>query len=232
MEAVIFDIRGSIAHFRRPDTVVTHHSYPFITRTALFGLVSAILGEEDLEGERWFGLRLMNRVSSSFQQVSMLGKGWLGSGPAFNRQTAIELVVDPHYRVHYSGRYTQELAQRIGSGKSVYTTYLGSAFCLTLPKLIRVEKLEEVDYYDEVTTSGVVPAHIIDELIVEPGMQYARCDGVRYRHVEDRVFDGVIDFVYEVSGGPIRFRPRVPLNRESEVPVKLVRGDSGVLCLW
>ena len=75
MEAVIFDIR-IVAHFRRPDTVVTHHSYPFITGLRCSG-VSAILGEEDLEGERWFGLRLMNRVSSSFQQCRCLGKvGW------------------------------------------------------------------------------------------------------------------------------------------------------------
>jgi CRISPR-associated protein Cas5h len=29
---VAFDVRGPLAHYRRPDTLGTHASYPFITR--------------------------------------------------------------------------------------------------------------------------------------------------------------------------------------------------------
>ena len=62
-----FDLRGPLAHYRRPDTLGTHASYPFITRTALRGLISAVLGldySELLSAEARTGLRLCNAVSS------------------------------------------------------------------------------------------------------------------------------------------------------------------------
>jgi len=39
MKGLAFDIKGSIAHFRRPDTTATQMTYPFITPTAVRGLV-------------------------------------------------------------------------------------------------------------------------------------------------------------------------------------------------
>ncbi len=232
MRAVAFDIRGPMAHFRRPDTVVTHCSYPFITRTALGGLVCAILGRQELQGEHWFGLRIMKPVTTCFQKMSMLGKGWLGGGSTFSRPTAIELIVNPHYRVYYCGDDADELEARVRNQRSVYTTYLGSASCLTFPHLIGTEELRDMEASGIVTTYGVVPSFVVDELIIEPGVQYARCNGVRYRHVADRVFEGVIDFIYETSGRPIRFRPKSPLDENSGIPTKLVSGGSGPLCLW
>lgn len=47
----VFELRGPIAHYRRPDTLGTHATYPFLPRTALRGLVGAILGLEDLPAE-------------------------------------------------------------------------------------------------------------------------------------------------------------------------------------
>src|SRR5262249_10509528 len=59
---VVFELRGELAHFRRPDTLGTHASYPFPTRTALRGLIAAVLGEEAWpEGGR-AGLRLLGPV--------------------------------------------------------------------------------------------------------------------------------------------------------------------------
>ena len=43
---VVFELRGAMAHYRRPDTLGTHASYPFIPRTTLRGLIAAILGLE------------------------------------------------------------------------------------------------------------------------------------------------------------------------------------------
>ena len=43
---VVFELRGPLAHYRRPDTLGTHASYPFIPRTTLRGLIAAVLGLE------------------------------------------------------------------------------------------------------------------------------------------------------------------------------------------
>ncbi len=41
MVVLVFEIKGKLAHFRRPDTTVTHATYPFISRTALLGMLGA-----------------------------------------------------------------------------------------------------------------------------------------------------------------------------------------------
>lgn len=51
---VVFEVRGELAHFRRPDTLGTHATYPFPTRTALRGLIAAVLGEPAWpDGGKW-----------------------------------------------------------------------------------------------------------------------------------------------------------------------------------
>ena len=88
MKVLSFDLRGDIAHFRRPDTTVTHATYPFITRTVLAGLCASIIGKDLLDGDNYTGIQLLSRIKTVSQQMSMLGKGWLGSSnDTFNRQT-------------------------------------------------------------------------------------------------------------------------------------------------
>jgi CRISPR-associated protein Cas5h len=48
-QIVAFDLRGPVAHYRRPDTLGTHASYPFIPRTALRGLIGAVLAVQRYE---------------------------------------------------------------------------------------------------------------------------------------------------------------------------------------
>src|SRR5690606_35018709 len=97
LDVLVFDLEESLAHVSRPDATATHATYPFITRTALRGLLGAILGlEEFLYDEARAGVRLMSPVQKSVQELSMLGKGFLGNGPEFNRPTSIELLVQPH----------------------------------------------------------------------------------------------------------------------------------------
>src|SRR5271166_3822244 len=112
---VVFELRGSLAHYRRPDTLGTHASYPFLPRTTLRGLVAAVLGLEELPSQARCGLRLLGPVVTVTQQLSMHGKKWVGAGPneSFHRPTSVELVIKPHYRVFYSGPLTDDLATRM-----------------------------------------------------------------------------------------------------------------------
>jgi len=71
---LIFDVRGSVAHFRRPDTLGTHATYPFITRTALRGLLASILGRASLPAAMRAGVRLLYPVHPVAQELSLHGK--------------------------------------------------------------------------------------------------------------------------------------------------------------
>ena len=137
---LIFDLRGPIAHFRRPDTLATHATYPFLTRTALRGLLGSILGVDELTGESLAGIRLLSPVRTVAQELSMHGKTWeakSGRPDSFHRPTSIELVVQPHYRIFYAGHHADELSRRLEARQSFYHTYLGSAFCLAVPEWVR-----------------------------------------------------------------------------------------------
>lgn len=233
MKILVFDLKGDVAHFRRPDTTATHASYPFITRSALRGLLGSVLGLPEFLGEGWAGIELLSPVKTSVQELSLLGKGFLGSGAAFNRPTAIELVVQPHYRIYYHGDYQEELTRFIAAGKSTYHTYLGSAFALTVPRFVDIIDCTELYLHqlqDYLPTIGVVPTHIIKKLHLKPGAQYARVGGMQYEYLGERRFRGTINLVWEVNGNQVIF---LPTSNTEGPPVKVVRLPSKeVIILW
>jgi len=233
LDVLVFDLKGSLAHFRRPDTTATHATYPFITRTALRGLLGAILGlEEFLYEEARAGVRLMSPVQKSVQELSMLGKGFLGNWPEFNRPTSIELLVQPHYRIYYTGPRLEELAAFIRARRSVYHTYLGSAFALTVPEWVGVFQgsPREVSPGVALTTATVVPTHVVGRLLVDDQAQLSRAGGVLYQYLGGRRFRGTINLLYDMNGGPIRFEPLAGPFTPDVTFVDLP--EEGTVCLW
>ncbi len=206
MKAVIFDVTGTIAHFRRPDTTATQLTYPFITPTAAKGLVGAILGITDFVTQDRIGIQLLRPVRTSSQQISMLGKD---GGASFNRPTTMELLINPGYRLYYVGReYVDALADKLRLGQAVYHTYLGVAFALTSPKFIGYEEVKTIPIQEEITTQTVVPTEIIKDLVIEDNRHYSRAGGFLHTYLGNRTFEKSVSFIYESKGRPITFRPK------------------------
>ncbi len=207
MKLLIFDLHAALAHFRRPDTTSTHATYPFIPRTALRGLLASIMGLDMWPEEGWTGLELLKPVKTRVQQLALLGKGFLESGTMFNRPTTVEFVINPAYRVYYTGMMVEELAERIEGRQATYHTYLGSAFALSVPEFVRLFDTEIVssqDVFDPVSVKGVVPAHCIKNFVPEGRRRFARAGGMVYRALPARRFQGSINFIYEAFNQPFR----------------------------
>lgn len=241
---LVFDLKAKMAHFRLPDTTVTHASYPFIPRTALHGLLAAILGLERLDthmdGERsaapvenFVGMSLLSRVRSSFQKLSMMGKGWAGSSrESFNKPVSIEIVATPHYRVFYLGSHLQKLEDMIRSKRAVYHTYLGSCYCPVFPVYVDTKEAEEMLWPlpGVITSKTVVPTCVVEKLIPQPGCEYARAGGLHYQYLGGRMFRGTLNLVYEVRGRSLTIEPK---PTPPDTPVKFVKTAGGdILCLW
>jgi CRISPR-associated protein Cas5h len=236
---LIFDIRSPLAHFRRPDTLATHVSYPFLTRTALRGLVGAILGVTELPADVRAGLRLLTPVRTVAQELSLHGKTWeAGSGrsDSFHRPTSIELVVKPHYRIYYSGPFADELRSRLEARQSQFHTYLGSAFCLTVPEWGRaVETAGPATVVPgrQMTCVTVVPSEAVARLHPQEDRQYARVGGLLREHLgpfPDRKFRGTLAVLYEVNGEALTFEP-APVAPDAFWKFYDLR-DEGTVCLW
>lgn len=226
MKAVVFEVKGAIAHFRRPDTTATHLTYPFITPLAVKGLVGAILGITDFMTRDYVGIQLLNPVRTSAQQLSMLGKD---SGNTFNRPTTVELLVNPAYRIYYVGdQYVEELAERLKKRQYVYHTYLGVAYAITCPTFLQYyEEVELVSGEEIVETCSIVPTNIIQELILQEDRYYSRAGGFMKDYLGARRFEKSISFIYEKDGHSIKFRMKKNDNEECLV----VRIGDKQICL-
>lgn len=209
---LVFDLKADLGHFRRPDTTATHATYPFITRTALRGLLGSIVGLDHWAGEAWTGIQLLTPIVTRAQQLSLLSKHYLGSGGSkptdpLNRPTSIELVINPHYRIYYCGDLFDELHESLEQSLSVYHTYLGSAFAMTKPRFVDLLEAEERQPDQTIDCLSVVPSHVVTQLEVQPRRQYMRAGGIPYRSLGGYSFEGTMNFIYERTGQPIRFRP-------------------------
>jgi len=229
MKGLAFDVRGSVGHFRRPDTTATQMTYPFITPTAARGLVGAILGIEDFVTTDQVGIELLRPVRTVAQQMSMLGKD---AGSSFNRPTTIELLVNPSYRIYYTGEeYTDQLARALQEERAVYTTYLGVAYALTKPILYQV--YQEVTYpvvaEQEIELKTVVPTALIKEISLKADRYYCRAGGFLYQYKGNRTFEKSVDFLYEKDGKPIVFVPKIGENELLDL--KLAKFGEAFVCL-
>ncbi|MCR6544712.1 CRISPR-associated protein Cas5 [Dehalobacterium formicoaceticum] len=230
MKGLAFDVLGTVGHFRRPDTTATQMTYPFITPTAAKGLVGAILGIEDFVTDDRIGIGLLRPVRTVAQQMSMLGKD---SGSTFNRPTTIELLVNPGYRIYYTGEeYTEQLFEFLTRERAIYTTYLGVAYALTKPMLYRV--YPEVSYMvpegKEIEPKTVVPTALIREIVLKADRYYCRAGGFMYKYKGRRTFEKSIDFLYEKDGKSIAFIPK-KCEDDSPLDLSLAHFGEDLICL-
>jgi len=226
MKAVVFEVKGTIAHFRRPDTTATHLTYPFITPLAAKGLVGAVLGITDFKTRDHVGIQLLHPVRTSAHQLSMLGKD---SGNTFNRPTTVELLVNPAYRIYYAGEeYVEDLAESLKNRHYIYHTYLGVAYALTCPKFLKYyEEVEIITNDDIIETYSVVPTNLIQELIVQEDRYYSRAGGFIKDYLGERKFEKSVSFIYEKDGRPIKFR----LKKNNDEGCFIARIGDKQICL-
>jgi CRISPR-associated protein Cas5h len=226
MKGLAFEIKSTMAHFRRPDTTATQVTYPFITPTAAKGLVGAVLGLTDFVTRDKVGIELLSPIRTVAQQLSMLGKD---GGTTFNRPTTIELIVNPAYRIYYAGEeYAEQLLASLRQDKSVYSTYMGVAYALTKPVLNEEYDVVPIrSSLDIVETRSVVPTALVQEIRLVETRYYCRAGGYLYSYKGERTFEKSIDFIYEKNGKTISFVPKRKLPWELEI----ARFGDDLVCL-
>ncbi|RQD92741.1 type I-B CRISPR-associated protein Cas5 [Methanosalsum natronophilum] len=212
---IVFDIWGEYGHFRKHYTTTSPLTFSIPTRTALTGLIGAILGcpkEEYLNhfgrDKAHIGVKLIKPVKKITFSENLIDTK--KAGPMMNEiknrtQIQFEFLRNPHFRIYFA--HADPVLQRkardqISAHCSVYTPYLGLS-----------EHIADFAYIGEFEAgqkeSGDAEIHTairnddIGKLIFEPGRQYIT-EIMPTEMAPDRTVTNYSDVIFERNGNPIR----------------------------
>lgn len=178
MEAIELIVSGNWGHFKRPETNNNPLSHDFITKTALIGMIGAVLGKErdemkllfpQLSDDLLYGVELLNpvkKISWGFTSRTAF-KPWQPGTPKY-----FEFLKNPKFRILLGLKDARsevlflEFRKMVSNSEAYYTPVLGWHNCPAEIELISHSKLIEFEY-GSFTTKGFVessPKHQVDIL--------------------------------------------------------------------
>jgi CRISPR-associated protein Cas5h len=182
MEVLVFEVFGSLGHFRKFYTTSSALTYPFPPPTVLCGLVGAIIG---LEREEYlthtkdlkFAVQILSPVKTltiSVNFINTKGEGrtfepslraWKKERNQVRTQVIQQLVKDSRYRVFVlgDGNVFETLREHLELRKFFYTPVLGTSEHIAEIEYVgtfEVKELEDV----EGRCYSVCPLELLEDL--------------------------------------------------------------------
>lgn len=220
-KALVFDIWGNYAYFRKGFTATSTLSYPFPSRTTIAGLVSGILG---LERDSYYdlfnkensevSLRILNPIKKFRMNLNYINtkEGFILSDINENRgkrtQTPVEFLKDVKYRIYLSlsnNDIMDDLFELLNSHKAVYTPCLGISECIANFKIVGddflpIEK-KSIGENETVFIDSVVPSE--SKIIIESKKKYGLIKSPGFFNHE-RIVNSYNEYYYEENGKSIK----------------------------
>lgn len=232
MNTLVFDLKGSFAHFRKFYANSTSLSYEFPPRTALCGLIAGILGlERDSyyelfsENDAFIAVQILRPTKRISQTVNYM---WAKSVKDLNgsngpMQIPVEWVVREEgvgsgtlaYRVYFAHRdrsLQESVAAYVRRGRSCYPPYLGITEAVAAIEYVGEATAEEIPAIRQpVEIATVCPIHLLQDIT------YLSFGDKRRLYMRDRIpcsFDarrklsGITQVIYEPGGKEIVACPK------------------------
>ncbi len=134
---LVFNVRGSYGHFRKPYTTTSPLTYPFPPRPALCGFIGAILGTERKEFNTLFspenctlGLRIISKVVKIKIAINYLDIDTPKTFHAIKgrKQIPVEFLKSPHFTIYFSHKEKsvhQKMKHYLEQHETEFTPCLG-----------------------------------------------------------------------------------------------------------
>jgi len=219
IDMVVFDIWSDYGHFRRGYTDTSPLTYPFPTRTALSGIIAAILGlERDSyygifdESNSMFALQILNPIKKvSFNQNLIDTKTgfFLWDNEGQRTQIQYEYLKNPKYRIFVwikDELLFKKLCEYVRQRKTTYTLYMGITEHIAQYEPYKEGCMEaiKIETQQKVKINSIIPLPAKIN-IIDSGedniIGYVKVPG--FFENKDRVIKKYLEFYYEENGRPI-----------------------------
>jgi CRISPR-associated protein Cas5h len=179
-----FDVWGDYAHFRKIYTTTSPLTYSIPPRTALIGLVSAILGyrKEDYlkqmgKDKASIGVGLLAEVKKTRLAENLIDTDKTGRFNLIKNRTQIrfEMLRNPRFRVYFSHIDTdtqRALVELLKEHKCVFTLCLGLSELLADYKYVGEYDGSIIYPKEPVRLASSILENQVEELIFEKDYQY------------------------------------------------------------
>lgn len=212
---LVFEIWGEYGHFRKHYTTTSPLTFSIPSRTALTGLVGAVIGlsKEEYLGrfrreEAHLGVRLMapvKKVRFAENLIDTKKAGKMMNEIKSRTQIQYEFLKDPHFRIYFvhDDPEVQETARDLLSAHcSVYTLCLGLSEHIADFAYVGEFEAEEKQA-EAVEIHTAIRSDEIENLVFEPGRQYIT-EIMPAEMGEDRTVVDYPEVIFERNGNPIR----------------------------
>jgi CRISPR-associated protein Cas5h len=218
---IVFDIWADYAHFRKYYTTSSPLTFSIPPRTALIGLISAILGLDKDEylvrmtkDKCDIAIRILApikkvRIGQNF--VNTKDGYWVPVARGFHEprtQIRFEYLKDPKFRIylcHLDEAIQKNLFLKLSEHKSVYTPCLGLSELLGNFSLVGEYQVKEMlidsDFLDVNTVLPLDVTHKLD--LLQEGRRFFK-ERIPTEMLSGRVVSEYREVIYEVDGKPIR----------------------------
>lgn len=225
---LIFDVWGDYAHFKKYYTTSSPLTFSIPPRTAIIGLISAIIGkgkEEYLplmtKEKAEIALRIINPIKKTRMTQNLIntkGGFWtlVKKGSHEPRtQICFEYLKDTRIRIYFRHSDTiiyELLKMNLKNHKSVYTPYLGISELIAgfdfIDEASVTNSFDNKDFFNIYT---VVPLDILKETnLLQLGRKYFK-ERIPVEMLHGRVVTEYREILYEVDGNPIRAKVKSAL---------------------
>lgn len=220
---LIFDIYGDYAHFKKYYTTSSPLTFSIPPRTAITGLISAIIGmgkEEYLsvmtKDKAEIAVRIINPIKKTRMTQNLINTKdvfWtLVRKPGHEPRTQIcfEYLKNPKFRIYFrcsDDKIYNSLKDNLKNHKSVYTPYLGiSELIADFIFIDEVSIAERLNGKEFIEIHTVIPFDTIVEFDwTQTGKKFFK-DRIPTEMIGNRVVTEYREVLYEFDGKPLKAR--------------------------
>jgi len=217
---LVFDVWGDYAHFKKYYTTSSPLTFSVPPRTAVIGLISAIIGKDKKEylalmtkDKAEIAIQVINpikKIRITHNLINTKGGFWRPtkrSNHAPRTQICFEYLKNPKFRIyfrHFDSTIYNMLKQHLEKHLSVYTPCLGLSELIADFNFVAeypVSKILTDENFSEIQT--VLPLSQVIELdLLQSGKKYLK-ERIPVEMLPDRIVTEYSEVLYEIEGKTI-----------------------------